>query len=187
MSEQQQQPEIAEEAVPVDPIIQRVQERFGEDVLEVVERLGEITLVIRREALIPVTRHLRDDPELQFDHLSDVTAVDYLNRGREPRFDVVYHFYSIPRRHRVRLRVPVTEDEPVVDSLTPEWPTANFLERETYDMFGIRFVGHPNLERILLPDDWEGHPLRKDYPMYGEEVAFSHNQDRLQRKTLGYG
>jgi NADH-quinone oxidoreductase subunit C len=101
---------------------------------------------------------------LRFNFLSDVTAVDYWKQ-KEPRFEVVYHLYSLDRGHRLRLRVPVPENDPTVESLTPLWKGANFLEREVWDLFGIRFIGHPDLRRILLYDEFQGHPLRKDYPV----------------------
>jgi NADH-quinone oxidoreductase subunit C len=109
-----------------------------------------------------VCRFLRDDPECAFDLLVDVTAVDYF--GRKPRFEVVYHLYSIEKNQRVRIKVPLEETDPKIASLVPVWPGADWLERETYDMYGIRFDGHPNLKRIYLYEEFEGHPLRKDYP-----------------------
>jgi NADH-quinone oxidoreductase subunit C len=140
-----------------------------------------LTLVIPRERIVEVCRWLRDDGELAFTHCSDVTAVDYLDMPfhQGPRFAVVYHLLSRQLRRRLRLRVLVDEDDPMVPSVTPVYPTANWHERETNDMFGIGFAGHPDPRRILLPDDFEGHPLRKDFPIGAEEIAFSHNQDRL--------
>ncbi|MCC6627097.1 MAG: NADH-quinone oxidoreductase subunit C [Chloroflexi bacterium] len=138
-----------------------------------------LTLLVARERLVEVLTALRDDPELAFGHLSDVTAVDYLNFGRSPRFDVVYHLLSRPLRRRLRLRVPLDEDDPIVPTVTGIYPTADWLEREANDLFGIGFHGHPDQRRILLPDDFEGHPLRKDFPIGAEEIAFSQNQERL--------
>ncbi|MBI2939942.1 MAG: NADH-quinone oxidoreductase subunit C [Chloroflexi bacterium] len=184
----EQQAAVAEATNPIPtPVVAKVREQFGEQVLEVRERLGETTIVVRSEAIVALARFLRDHPDLAFNHLSDVTAVDYLNLNREPRFDVVYHFYSIPKRHRLRVRAPVPEDDPTIATLTVLWPGASFPEREVYDLFGIQFAGHPDLTRILMPDDWVGHPLRKDYPIYGEEIEFSHNRETVERKTLGYG
>ncbi|HFE52504.1 MAG TPA: NADH-quinone oxidoreductase subunit C, partial [Bacteroidetes bacterium] len=108
---------------------------------------------------------LRDDPDLLFNFLMDLTAVDYLNFGRKPRFEVVYNLYSLMKNLRLRLRVPVPEEDPVVRTVTHLWKSANWAEREVWDMFGIRFEGHPNLKRILLYEEFEGHPLRKDYPV----------------------
>ena len=112
--------------------------------------------------------HCREAPELAFEMLMDLTAVDYSRYpGREdgPRFEVVYHLYSLTHNHRVRIKVPVGEDDPVVPSATRLWPIADWMEREVWDMFGIRFAGHPNLRRLLLYDSFVGHPLRKDYPI----------------------
>lgn len=145
-----------------------VRERFPEALLEVVEFRGETTLVLTPEAIATVCRALRDARSLRFNFLADVTAVDWPER--EPRFDVVYHLLSLETRAVVRLKVRVgeqDEDEPNVPTVTEVWPTANWYEREIYDLFGIAFTGHPDLRRILMPTDWEGHPLRKDYPLTG--------------------
>jgi NADH-quinone oxidoreductase subunit C len=108
---------------------------------------------------------LRDNPDCAFNFLSDVTCVDWL--PSEPRFEVVYHLLSIPKKERVRLKVRLHSGNPTVETLTSLWPGANYFEREVFDLFGIRFTGHPYLRRILMPEDWEGHPLRKDYPVEG--------------------
>ena len=110
--------------------------------------------------------------------LSDLTAIDYLNLARTPRFDVVYHLYSLEHYHRLRLKVPVEEEDCSVESICDLWSGASFMEREVYDMFGIGFSGHPNLERILMPDNWKGHPLRKDFPLGGSKsFYFKHETD----------
>ena len=138
----------------------------------------EVTLYVNKRWIIPAIRALKGDPELQFDMLSDVTAVDYLNLDRLPRFDVVYHLYSLANHHRIRLKVPVEEEDCTIESVCGLWSGANFMEREVYDMFGITFAGHPNLERILLPDNWDGHPLRKDFPLGGSKsFYFKHDTD----------
>lgn len=124
---------------------------------------GDATIVVARDASLDVFRALRDDEQFAFTLLIDVTAVDYL--GRTPRFEVVYHLYSLPHGHRLRVKISVGEDDPTVPSLVPLWKGANWLEREVWDMFGIRFEGHPDLRRILLYPEFEGHPLRKDYPV----------------------
>ena len=116
--------------------------------------------------LLAVTRYLHDAPDAQFDYLSDLTATDWPPRTTEGRFDVVYMLYSTRLRHRVRLKVKVGEQQPVA-SVTSIWPGANWLEREVYDMFGVTFIGHPDLRRILMPEDWQGFPERKDYPLEG--------------------
>lgn len=134
-------------------------------VSEVIEFRGETTVVVPRNLLRSVAERCRADSKLQFNLLTDVTCVD--RYPVEPRFELNYHLVSIPRRDRVRLQVRLTGQDPVVDSLVPVWPGANWLEREIFDLFGIRFTGHPDLRRILLPEDWEGYPLRRDYPVEG--------------------
>ena len=130
-------------------------------VAEVIEFRGDTTVVIPREHFRAAAERCRDGADLQFNLLSDATCVDRF--PSEPRFELNYQLVSIPRRLRVR----VPGSDPVVDSLCPVWPGANWLEREIFDLFGIRFTGHPDLRRILLPEDWEGHPLRRDYPVEG--------------------
>ena len=131
----------------------------------VMEIRGETTIVLPRKVLRSVAERCRDGADLQFNLLTDATCVDRF--PVEPRFELNYQLVSIPRRDRVRLQVRLTGSDPVVDSLSSIWPGANWLEREIYDLFGIRFSGHPDLRRILLPDDWEGYPLRRDYPVEG--------------------
>jgi NADH-quinone oxidoreductase subunit C len=139
-------------------------EAFPDDVSEASIVRGEACAVIRAEALPRVIAFLKDDPRLEFNLLADLTAVDYL--GRKPRFDVVYHLLSLPRRLRLRLKVRVDDSTGAeVDSLAGVWGCANWLEREVWDMFGIRFRGHPDLKRILMYEEFQGHPLRKDYPV----------------------
>ena len=124
--------------------------------------------MVHRESLGDVLRHCREAPALGFDMLTDLTAVDYLAfPGREdgPRFEVVYHLYSLRHHHRLRVKVRVEEDDALVPTAVPLWPIANWLEREVWDMFGIRFEGHPDLKRLLLYEEFVGHPLRKDYPI----------------------
>jgi NADH-quinone oxidoreductase subunit C len=149
-------------------ILARLDERFGPSLLERHAHRGDHTVVVAREALADVLRVCRDDPALAFDMLMDLTAVDYLKYpGREdgPRFEVVYHLYSLPHNHRLRLKVRVAEDEPVVPSAVALWPIADWFEREVWDMFGVRFQGHPHLRRLLMYEEFVGHPLRKDYPV----------------------
>jgi NADH-quinone oxidoreductase subunit C len=149
-------------------ILARLTERFGPAVVETHDHRGDHTAVVTRESLLEVLRHCRDDAALAFDMLSDLTAVDYQKfPGREdgPRFEVVYHLYSVGANHRVRIKVRVDEDDAVVPSAVPLWPIANWFEREVWDMFGIRFGGHPDLRRLLMYEEFVGHPLRKDYPI----------------------
>ncbi len=161
--------------------------------------VGDQTVTITRESLLPVATWLRDDPSTRMNFLMDLTCVDYLKFGKrlqskpsmttpsplpyfmqpkpatetwqrqagsEFRFEVVYHLYSLEKNHRLRVKVPVAAADPVVDSLTGLWQSADWFEREVWDMFGIRFTGHPNLKRILMYEGFEGHALRKDYPMH---------------------
>lgn len=144
------------------PLLGRLREGFGEAVVSTHQFRGDASAIVRRERLLDICRWLRDDPDLRFDMLLDVTAVDYL--GRSPRFEVVYHFYSIEKNHRFRLKVPLEESDLKLPSLVPLWIGANWLERETWDMYGIVFDGHPDLRRIYLYEEFQGHPLRKDYP-----------------------
>ena len=124
---------------------------------------GELTLEISEGRIVPVCQYLKYDQS--FIRLSSVTAVD--RYPAEPRFEVVYHLHSVERKERLRLKCRVHGADPVIESVTPVWRSANWYEREVFDLFGIRFVNHPDLRRILMPDDWEGHPLRKDYPVTG--------------------
>jgi NADH-quinone oxidoreductase subunit C len=149
-------------------ILADLQHRFGDAIVETQEYRGDQTAVIARDALPTVLAYCRDDAALAFDVLMDLTAVDYLKYpGREdgPRFDVVYHLYSLAHNHRLRLKVRVDEDDAVVPSAVGLWPIADWLEREVWDMFGVRFEGHPNLRRLLMYESFVGHPLRKDYPI----------------------
>jgi NADH-quinone oxidoreductase subunit C len=123
----------------------------------------ELTIYVPRETVREACAQLKSQGLVDF--LSDLTCADYF--PREPRFEVAYHLLSMQRKERVRLKVRLGDGDPVVESLVPVWPAANFFEREVFDLFGIRFMGHPYLRRIMLPEDWEGHPLRKDYPVEG--------------------
>jgi NADH-quinone oxidoreductase subunit C len=137
-------------------------------VTDVVEAFGELTLVLPREQVAVVCAHLKAAPGFEFDMLVDITGAD---RGpeEEPRFEVNYHLFSTKRYHRVRLKVLLNQEDTHVQTVTTVWRTANWHERETFDMFGVIFDGHPDLRRILLPDDWQGHALRKDFPLRGYE------------------
>jgi NADH-quinone oxidoreductase subunit C len=125
----------------------------------------EMTVYVDHSSIRQACAVLKDDATCVFNFLSDVTCVDWY--PAEPRFEVVYHLLSIPRKERVRLKVRLNSGSPAVESITSVWPGANYFEREVFDLFGIRFNGHPFLQRILMPEDWEGHPLRKDYPVEG--------------------
>ena len=149
------------------PALRELRTAMPEVIVDVVRFRDETTIHVRREAYREVCRFLRDHPRISLNFLSDTTAVDMLRLRESPRFDVVALLYSLPNRVRLRIKAGCDDGESV-PSLTPLWNGANWLEREIYDMFGIVFEGHPNLRRMLLPDDWdEGHPLRKDYPLRG--------------------
>lgn len=165
--------EEALRAEVASPALDALKERFGDALIEVAHYAGEVTAVVPRERITEVLTFLRDDDRTAFDLLADLTAADWPER--EKRFDVVYHLYSVPRNHRLRIKVHAGEGEPVA-SAASIWRSADWHEREVYDLFGVVFEGHPDLRRILLPDEWEGHPLRKEYPLEG----FSHQHMRLR-------
>ncbi|HYL09723.1 MAG TPA: NADH-quinone oxidoreductase subunit C [Candidatus Acidoferrales bacterium] len=148
-----------------NPAIQRLRAWNSRAVSEVSELRGEITVVVPRELLLGAAELLRGDTNLLFNFLSDLTCVDRF--PNEPRFELNYHLLSLSRRAKLRIRVRTSGSDPVVPSLTSVWPGINWHERETFDLFGVRFEGHPDLRRILMPEDWEGHPLRKDFPVEG--------------------
>ena len=148
-----------------NPIVAKIRAWRPEAVAEVNSFRGELTVVIYREHVRPLCEFLLSQSDMAFTFLSDVTAVDRF--PIEPRFELNYHLLSLSRREVVRLRTRLPGNDPVTQSVVPVWPTANWHEREIFDLFGIRFEGHPDLRRIVLPDDWEGHPLRKDYPVEG--------------------
>ncbi len=141
----------------------KLQENFSQALIETKYSFNEFTIKIKHEFLIPVMQYLKE--ELKLNYLTDLTAVDYPER--EKRFEVVYHLFSLENHNRLRVKVEVRDGEKI-SSLTRIWGTANWLEREVYDMFGLEFEGHPELKRILLSEEWEGHPLRKDYPLIGD-------------------
>ncbi len=145
--------------------LQRIRDFDAPAIEEAREFRGEITVFIARPRLKSVCEFLRDEPDLNFKYLSDLTAVDQF--PSEPRFEVVYHLLSLEPYQRLRLKVRLPGDNPRIESMVPVWPGANAFEREVFDLFGIQFDGHPFLRRLLLPEDWEGHPLRKDYPTTG--------------------
>jgi NADH-quinone oxidoreductase subunit C len=154
--------------VPLDnDLAKRYKARFGDAIREATEDRKQPILVVEKDKLLSVAQYTRD--EENFDLLVDLTAVDWPKRER--RFDVVLNLYSVPKNERLRIKAHAGEGEPV-SSVSSVWPTANWLERECYDMFGIVFEGHPELKRILLPDEWQGHPLRKDYDILTQDTAW---------------
>jgi NADH-quinone oxidoreductase subunit C len=149
---------------PAPPLLERLRAWDSAAVSEVIEFRGERTLVVPRERR-RVCDYLRGQPGLEFDFLSDVSALDRF--PLEPRFELNYQLLSLSTRQSLRLRVRLQGSDPLVDTVTTVWPAAEWHEREAFDLFGVRFAGHPDLRRILLPENWEGHPLRKDYPVEG--------------------
>jgi NADH-quinone oxidoreductase subunit C len=146
-------------------ILDRLKERFtGGEILDTGSQYGNEWARVRPDAWLQVCEFLKVDPSTQMDMFIDLTCVDWHGTDRVPRFDVVLHVYSVEKKHRVRLYAGVTEEEPVVDSVVPVWPGANWFEREAYDLYGVRFRAHPDLRRILMYPEFVGHPLRKDYP-----------------------
>ena len=148
-----------------NPVVAKLRSWSANAIEEVIEYRGDTTIVVPRKVLRSVAEQCRDTEELKFNLLTDATAVD--RYPLEPRYELNYQLVSIPLKQKLRIRVKLSANDPVVDSLFAVWKGANWLEREIFDMFGIQFTGHPDLRRILLPDDWEGHPLRKDYPVEG--------------------
>jgi len=151
---------------PVDasghPLVRNLRDKVDGAVIDATEFLGQLSIRIDRSRIVEVCDSLKRDEDMPFNYLSDLTCVHYPDH-REAPFEVVYNLYSIPKNERVRLKVDVNGEG--VDSVTSVWPSADWLEREVYDLFGVVFRNHPDLRRILLPPDWEGHPLRKDYPL----------------------
>jgi NADH-quinone oxidoreductase subunit C len=149
----------------LEGLTNKIKEKFPESVLAASDFRDENTLVLRTEDLLPICRFLHDDPELTFDFLTDLCGVDHY--PREPRFEVIYHLCAMKSRSRLRLKTPLSGTTPHAPSVVSVWKAAGWMEREAFDLLGIIFDGHPDLRRILLTPDWEGHPLRKDYPLRG--------------------
>lgn len=143
----------------------KLKEKFASSIIGIKEFRGEVTVTVKKEDIVSICRFLKE--EQQYNLLTDVTAVDYL--GADPRFMMVYNLYSIPNKDRLRVKAPVTDCDNTIDTVCVVWETANWLEREVYDLMGIVFNNHPDLRRILMTDDWVGHPLRKDYPLQGPD------------------
>ncbi|MDH5542295.1 MAG: NADH-quinone oxidoreductase subunit C [Nitrospinota bacterium] len=144
-------------------ITQIIKEKFPDVVVGAHEQHGDETVTIKKERVLEVMHFLRDDERTAFNFLMDLTAVDYF--GKTPRFEVVYHLYSLGKNHRVRIKAQVAEDDCSINSLVPIWIGADWYEREVWDLYGIAFKGHPNMKRLLLYEEFVGHPLRKDYPI----------------------
>ena len=155
-------------SITPSPLVAALQRQNAGWVGQVIEAFGEVTVVVPREKIIEICSYLKTAPGLEFNFLSDLCGAD---RGpeEEPRFEVNYHLFSTTKHHRLRLKVLLNDNDTHVPTVTNIWRTANWHERETFDLLGVIFDGHPDLRRILLPDDWEGHSLRKDFPLRGYE------------------
>ena len=168
-------------------VIQKVQEKYPDAILDVSDARGELTITVCKDVIYELMASLKNDSELAYNFLADVTAVDYslmedvLMRYDYARFMVIYHLLSTENKERLRVKVPVHEKELSIPSMASIWKVANWLERETYDMFGITFENHPDLRRILMPDDYQGYPLRKDYPLRGrgERETFNFEEQNV--------
>lgn len=166
-------------------IVEKLKKQFPDDIGEPVMFAGQVSVFVSRESIKRVAEFLCKDQELAFDYLSDLCGCDYPDR--DERFVIVYNLRSIKYNNFLRLKVDLPEEEAEIESVSDIWAAAEWLEREAYDMFGIRFLNHPDLRRLLMPEDWEGHPLRKDCPLEGhedwqwpalEEVKFLHENDK---------
>ncbi len=161
-----------------DPDVPLLRERFGPAILGVESQRGQTVVLVEPGEIVPVCRFLKE--EQGYNYLSFIFSVDCLKLPRWHRFELIYGLYSLPRKKRLRLKVPLPEEGPVVDSVRGVWATADFHEREAFDMMGISFRGHPDLKRILMPDDWVGHPHRRDYDLRVEDVEYTFL--RVERK-----
>jgi NADH-quinone oxidoreductase subunit C len=166
-------------------LVKRLKEKFGDAITGAFVFVGQLSIHVRSGSIVPVCLALRDDAETRFDYLSDLTCVHWPEREEEP-FEVVYNLYSTSKNERVRLKAGAGDDG--IESVTSVWPTANWMEREVYDLFGVTFRSHPDLRRILLPKDWDGHPFRKDYPLEFMENDWTTRHlpvfDEVQREQL---
>ncbi|HTZ17899.1 MAG TPA: NADH-quinone oxidoreductase subunit C [Dissulfurispiraceae bacterium] len=141
-----------------------LQKQFSSEVLRTVQFRDQVTVLVKKKRIVEILSFLHDSPDLFFDYLIDLSGVDYLDR-KEHRFEVAYNLLSVKHNHHIRINAVVPEDDCNIDSVTGIWAGADWHERECYDLFGIKFTGHHDLRRVLMPEDWEGHPLRKDYPL----------------------
>ncbi|MGJ3238585.1 MAG: NADH-quinone oxidoreductase subunit C [Anaerolineae bacterium] len=179
-------------ASPLNPV-EEVKQHFPEAVLHVKEFRGETTIIVAPTQILDVMLFLRNTPGLVYNFLSDISAVDYYPSDygdeyngdgsdyRPERFGVSYHLYSLLYNRRLRIKAFAQEEEPLLPTLTNDWPAANWLEREIADLMGVKFDGHPDPRRLLMADDWDGHPHRRDYPLGKETVAFSFNVSEIRK------
>ncbi|MFZ5997219.1 MAG: NADH-quinone oxidoreductase subunit C [Nitrospirota bacterium] len=175
----------------MDPkeIAEKIKDRYPTEVKEIKEFRGQVSVTVKKDRIKEMMRFLYETPELYFNFLEDLGGVDYLGK-KEPRFEVVYHLYSMRHGHMIRIKAEVPEDDCTIDSVVDIWAGANWHERECYDLLGVVFNGHPDPRRILLPEDWEGHPLRKDYPLKSDlgEMEWKGFKDviAIAEKNKGY-
>ena len=148
-------------------IVDRLKEKFLNEIVDVTQFRDQVFVSIKKEKIAEICRYLHDDPDIHMDYLADLCGVDYPEKRH--RFEVVYNLYSLKYNHRLMLKAQLPEEDPYIDSVVQIWSGANWHEREACDMYGILFNDHPDLRRILMPEDWEGYPLRKDYPLKGPE------------------
>ncbi|MEA1977604.1 MAG: NADH-quinone oxidoreductase subunit C [Chloroflexota bacterium] len=164
----------------VENAVAKLQRELGEGVLIVEEFRGQTSVTLDRESIVTACQMLRDDPELDFNFLAALTAVDYW--PSEPRFKIVYELYSLANKEFIGLRAQLSNESPEISTIESIYPNANWHEREVFDMFGVTFKDHSDQRRIIMPYDWEGHPLRKDYPLGYEEVQFTFNFDEIDKR-----
>jgi NADH-quinone oxidoreductase subunit C len=160
--------------------IEKLKVQFPQEIVGTHAQHGDYTVLVKPGRMLEIARFLKEDPDLQYNFLTDLTAVDYL--GREPRFEVVYHFYSLPKNQRIRVKVPLSENHLEIASLTPLWKTANWLERECAEFYGVKFLGHPDPRHLLLYDEFQGYPLRKDYPLKKRQPIVKYRPDAPSRE-----
>jgi NADH-quinone oxidoreductase subunit C len=151
-------------------IVDRIKDKFFSEIVDVKEFRDQVSVSVKREKLLEICRYLHDDPDMHMDYLADLLGVDYPDN--KFRFEVVYNLFSMKHEHRILIKALLPEDEPAVESVVSVWNGANWHEREACDMYGIVFNNHPDLRRILMPEDWEGYPLRKDYPLKGPDSEY---------------
>ena len=159
---------ITEELIQQQPFLGELRQRLGDAIEDALVAFGELRVQVQPASIVPVLDALKK--QHGFVRLSAVTAVDW--HPREPRFDVVYHLHSLDRNQRLRIKCLLGGEAPEIDSATGVWRGANWYEREVFDLFGIRFRNHPDLRRIMMPDEWQGHPLRKDFPVHGHKYTY---------------
>jgi NADH-quinone oxidoreductase subunit C len=164
----------------IEKTVATLKEKFGSSILRVAEFRGETTVAVKRGTLVEVLQFLKDSPDLHYAFLADLTARD--NLPAEPRFVVVYQLRELQSNTSIRIECPLPGQETEIPTLTGVFVNANWYERELFDLFGLTFTGHPDLRRILMPDDWQGYPLRKDYPVGCEEVQFTFNFDDVDNQ-----